>query len=90
MGRRLPAAGRLLLVVRGDAVLGEPGETVAFSGGLVVCGHLLVRGGSAPRRQSACGSMTIDGPTRVERAARRGDRGLSAGAAIPTLLEHGG
>ena len=43
-GSPSPAAGRLLVVVRGDAVLGQPGETVELSGGLVVCGRLEVRG----------------------------------------------
>ena len=83
------AAGRLLLVVRGDAVLGEPGETVAFSGGLVVCGHLLVRGGVHLEGSVHAGSMTIDGPTRIDMPSDWRQRPLP-GAAVPTLLEYGG
>ncbi len=88
-GSTPPAVGRLLLVVRGDAVLGEPGETVAFSGGLVVCGHLLVRGGLRLAGSLHAGSLTIDGPTRIDVSSAWRQRPLT-GAAIPTLLEHGG
>ena len=88
-GSAPPAAGRLLLVVRGDAVLGEPGETVAFSGGLVVCGHLLVRGGLHLDGSLHAGSMTIDGPTRIDAPPDWRQRPLP-GAAVPTLLEYGG
>jgi len=88
-GSTPPAVGRLLLVVRGDAVLGEPGGTVAFSGGLVVCGHLLVRGGLRLDGSLHAGSMTIDGPTRIDVSPAWRQRPLT-GVAIPTLLEHGG
>ena len=88
VGSAPPAAGRLLLIVRGDAVVGEPGETVAFSGGLVVCGHLQVRGSLFIDGSLHAGSMEIEAPTRISVAPEWRQRPL-AGAAIPTVIEHG-
>jgi len=36
-------AGPLLVIVPGDAVIGQPDAPVALRGGLIVCGHLRVR-----------------------------------------------
>ena len=88
VGSTPTGAGRLLLIVRGDAVVGEPGETVAFSGGLVVCGHLRVRGSLVLDGSLHAGSMEIDAPTRVRVAPGWRQRPL-AGAAIPNVIEHG-
>lgn len=87
-GSAPPEAGRLLLIVCGDAVLGEPGETVAFSGSLVVCGHLHVR---SDLRLEGClhaQSVTIDAPTHIRVAPDWRQHPL-AGAAIPSVIEHG-
>ena len=88
VGSTLPAAGRLLLVIRGDAVVGEPGETVAFSGGLVVCGHLQVRGSLVLDGSLHAGSMEVEAPTHIGVPPDWRRRPL-AGATIPTLVEHG-
>lgn len=84
-----PQAGRVLLVVRGDAVLGEPGESVTFTGALVVSGRLRVRGGLFLAGSLHAGRLTIDAPTRIEVSPDWRLRPL-AGAAVPTILEHGG
>ncbi len=88
VGSAPPAAGRLLLIVRGDAVVGEPGETVAFSGGLVVWGHLHVRGNLFIDGSLHAGSMEIEAPTHVSVAPGWRERPLT-GAAIPSVIEHG-
>jgi hypothetical protein len=88
VGSTLPATGRVLLVIRGDAVVGEPGETVAFSGGLVVCGHLQVRGSLLLDGSLHAGSMEVEAPTRIIVAPEWRQRPL-AGATIPTVVEHG-
>ncbi len=80
-------SGRLLIVIRGDAVLGEPGETVAFSGGLVVRGHLLVRGGLLLEGSLHAGSLTITAPSRVSVAPDWRQRPV-AGACRPTVVEY--
>jgi hypothetical protein len=84
-----PEAGPLLVVVRGDAVVGQPGETVTLSGGLVVCGRLLVRGALRLEGSLHAGSLTIVGPTHISVSPGWRQRPLS-GAAAPTVLEHGG
>ena len=63
-------AGRLLIVVRGDAVLGRPGETLTLSGGLVVRGHLEVRGPVVVEGSLHAGSLSIEAPMEHRRAAR--------------------
>jgi hypothetical protein len=83
-----PTAGRLLLIVRGDAVVGEPGETVTFSGGLVVCGHLQVRGSLVLDGSLHAGSMEVEAPTHIG-VPPDWRRHPLAGATIPTLVEHG-
>ena len=80
-------SGRLLIVIRGDAILGEPGETVAFSGGLVVRGHLLVRGGLLLDGSLHAGSLTIAAPSRVSVAPDWRRRPV-AGACRPTVVEY--
>ena len=83
-----PAAGRLLIVVPGDAIVGSPGETTVLSGGLVVCGHLSVRGELLLDGSLHAGSIAIDAPTRVSVRSDWRDRPL-AGATVMTIVEHG-
>ena len=83
-----PAAGRLLIVVPGDAVVGGPGETTVLSGGLVVGGHLSVRGELLLNGSLHAGSIAIDAPTRVLVRSDWRERPL-AGAAVMTIVEHG-
>ena len=87
-GSTPPAVGGLLLIVHGDAVVGEPGETVAFSGGLVVCGHLQVRGSLLLDGSLHAASMEIEAPTHIGVAPEWRQRPL-AGATIPIVVEHG-
>ena len=77
-----------MLIVRGDAVVGEPGETVALSGGLVVYGRLQVRGSLLLDGSLHAGSMVIGAPTSIRVAPGWRERPL-AGAAIPCVVEHG-
>ena len=60
-----PAAGRLLIIVQGDVLLGRPGETVTISGGLVVTGHVEVRGEAAIEGTLHCGSLNIVAPLSI-------------------------
>ncbi len=87
-GTASPESGRLFIVVRGDAVIGEPGETVAFSGGLVVRGRLLVRGGLLLEGSLHAGSLAIAAPSRVTIAPDWRRRPI-AGACRPTVVEYG-
>jgi hypothetical protein len=82
-------AGRLLVVVRGDAVVGRPGETVELTGGLVVCGRLTVRGALVLRGTLHAESLTIAARTCIMGAPDWRQSPL-AGAARPTLVERGG
>ncbi|MGE5229980.1 MAG: hypothetical protein ACM3MJ_09705 [Deltaproteobacteria bacterium] len=88
LGALEPAAGRLLIIVPGDATVGSPGETTLLSGGLVVRGHLRVRGELLLEGSLHAGSIAIDAPTRVVVHADWRNRPL-AGAAMMTIVEHG-
>lgn len=88
-GTPSPGAGRVLLVVQGDAVLGRPGVTTALSGGLIVCGHLEIRGPLELEGMLHAGSLDVEAPARVVVAADWRASPL-AGATMPTLAEYGG
>ncbi len=80
--------GRLLVVVRGDVVLGRPGETLALSGGIVVSGRLAVRGPVIVEGSVHARSFSIDAPMSIVvppawRAC------CLPGAVSPTLVECG-
>ena len=64
-GSPSPAAGRLLVVVPGDAVLGRPGETLTLSGGLTVAGNLEVRGPLVVNGSLHAGSLSVEAPVIV-------------------------
>jgi len=82
-------AGRVLLVARGDAVVGRPGVTTALSGGLVVCGHLEIRGPLALEGTLHAGSLDVKASASVVIAPDWRARPL-VGATAPTLAEYGG
>ena len=80
--------GRLLLVVQGDAVLGRPGVSTALSGGLVVCGHLEIRGPLALEGTLHAGSLEVEAPVSVVVAPDWRACPL-VGAMVPALAEYG-
>ncbi|HEX5643172.1 MAG TPA: hypothetical protein VFZ86_12680, partial [Thermoleophilia bacterium] len=82
------AAGRLLIIVPGDATVGSPGESTVLSGALVVCGHLRVRGELLLDGSLHAGSIAIDAPTTVSVRSDWRERPL-AGAVVMTIVEHG-
>jgi hypothetical protein len=82
-------AGRLLVLVRGDAAIGRPGETTALSGGLVVTGHLEVRGPLTLEGALHAGSLSVDADVYVSVAPGWRAAPLP-GATVPTLVEYGG
>jgi hypothetical protein len=84
-----PHAGRLLVVVTGDAVVGAPGETVVLSGGLVVLGRLTVRGGLELTGPLHVGALDVAAPVSILVPADWRERPL-AGAAAPTVVEREG
>lgn len=87
-GSLSPAAGRLLVVVRGDAVVGQPGASVELDGGLVVLGRLRVRGELALSGPLHARALSVEAPTRVAVLPGWRLRPL-AGASVPTVVEYG-
>jgi hypothetical protein len=83
-----PAAGPLLVVVRGDAVVGQPGEAVELTGGLVVCGHLTVRGDLELTGSLHASSLSIAARTHVVIPPDWRERPLP-GAARPIVIQRG-
>jgi hypothetical protein len=79
-------AGPLLIIVPGDATIGQPGEPVALRGGLVVCGRLRVRSKFELEGSLHAGSLNIDSPTSVSIPQDWRDRALP-GAAKPVVVE---
>jgi len=87
-GSQSPTAGRVLVVVRGDAVVGQPGARVELDGGLVVLGRLRVRGELALSGPLHVRSICVEAPARVAILPGWRLRPL-AGAAVPTVVEYG-
>jgi hypothetical protein len=87
-GEAPPAAGRLLVVVPGDAVLGDPDAPTRLSGALVVRGHLSVRGDVTLEGSLYAKSLTVVAPMRVVVAADWRERPLT-GACRPVVVEQG-
>jgi len=79
-------SGPILVVVEGDAVIGQPGERVGLSGGLVVCGQLRVRSELSVQGSLHAGSLQVDAPTSVALPGDWRDRPLP-GAARPVVVE---
>ena len=88
-GVAAPGAGRLLVIVRGDAVIGSPGETVVLNGGLVVLGRLTVRGALDLTGSLHAGALDVAAPVRILVSADWRHHPL-AGAAVPTVVEREG
>jgi hypothetical protein len=80
------SAGPLLILVSGDAIIGQPGEPVSLQGGLVVCGQLRVRSEFVLRGSLHAGSLAVDSPASVTVPGDWRDRPLP-GAARPVVVE---
>ncbi len=84
-----PGAGtRLLIVVPGDAEIGEPGSETSFSGALVVLGRLTVLGVTRVSGGVYAGAILVQSPLVVRVVSDWRARPL-AGACRPTLVEIG-
>ena len=79
-------AGPLLVIVTGDAVIGQPGVPVLLRGGLVVCGRMRVRSEFRLDGTLHAGSLEVDAATAVTVPADWRDRPLP-GAARPVVVE---
>ncbi len=87
-GSPAPDAGRLLIVVQGDAVIGSPDETLMLAGALVVSGRLEVRGPVVIQGALHAGSLSVVAPASVVTASSWREYPLP-GAALPTLVAWG-
>ncbi len=79
-------AGPLLVIVPGDAVIGQPGAPVALRGGLVVCGHLRVRSEFHLDGPLHAESFQVDAPVSINLPGDWRERPLP-GAARPVVVE---
>lgn len=82
------AAGPLLVVVQGDAVVGQPGTRVELNGGLVVCGRLRLRGELRLQGPLHAGSLVVEAPAFIALGPVWRER-LLPGAARPVIVEAG-
>ena len=87
-GEAAVEAGGLLIVVQGDAVVGQPGESVSLRGALVVCGRLTVRGDFRLEGSLHVGSLETRSPVSVTVLPDWRDR-LLPGAVRPVVTERG-
>jgi len=65
-GERPPGACPVVLVVLGDAAIGEPGQPTAFDGALLVLGSLRVCGTSTLRGHLFARDLLVSAPLSVE------------------------
>ena len=79
-------AGPLLVIVPGDAVIGQPGAPVTLRGALVVCGHLRVRSEFHLDGPLHAESLEVDAPVSVGVPGDWRERPLP-GAARPVVVE---
>jgi hypothetical protein len=79
-------SGPLLVIVPGDAVIGQPGAPVALRGALVVCGRLRVRSEFHLDGTLHAGSLEIEAPVSISVPGGWRDRPLP-GAAKPVVVE---
>jgi hypothetical protein len=84
----VPSAGRLLIIVQGDALLGRPGELLTLSGGLVATGHVEVRGEAAIEGTLHCGSLNVAAPLSITVSPLWRASPLP-GAVLPTVVAVG-
>ena len=82
------AAGALLVVIPGDAVVGQPGERVTLRGGLVVCGRLRIRSEFTLAGSLFARALVVDAPTSVSVPGHWSQHPLP-GAARPVVVETG-
>jgi hypothetical protein len=88
-GSASPDAGRLLVLVRGDAVVGQPGgAAVELDGALVVLGRLVVRGELALRGSLHAESLLTEAEASVTVDPGWRER-LLPGAVLPVVVEAG-
>jgi hypothetical protein len=83
-----PGAGRLLIFVQGDAVLGRPGEALTISGELVVTGQVEVRGEVVIDGTLHCSSLNVAAPLSITVSPFWRASPLP-GAAMPTVVAGG-
>jgi hypothetical protein len=81
-------AGQLLIVIQGDAVVGQPGGAVSMSGALVVCGRLTIRGEFRLQGSLHAGSLESRAPVAITVDPEWRER-LLPGAVQPVVTEHG-
>jgi hypothetical protein len=81
-------AGPLLIVVQGDAVVGQPGGSVSLRGALVVCGRLTIRGDFHLTGSLHAGSLVTRSPVSIVVETDWRER-LLPGAVRPVVTEHG-
>ncbi len=87
-GEARAEAGALLVVVQGDAVVGQPGGSVSMTGALVVRGRLTVRGDFRVEGSLHAGSLETGSPVSITVEPDWRDR-LLPGAVRPVVTEHG-
>jgi hypothetical protein len=80
------AAGRLLVIITGDAVVGQPGTRVELHGGLVVRGRLRVRSELSLEGSLHAGSLDVDAPVTISLPRGWREQALP-GAARPVVVE---
>jgi hypothetical protein len=83
-----PDAGRLLIIVQGDATLGRPGEMLTLYGGLVVTGRVEVRGEVAIEGTLHCSSLSVTAPLSITVSPFWRVSPLP-GAVLPTIVARG-
>ncbi len=79
-------SGPLLVIVPGDAAIGQPGAPVVLRGALVVCGRLRVRSEFRLDGTLHAGSLEVEAPVSVTVPGGWRDRPLP-GAARPVVVE---
>jgi type II secretory pathway pseudopilin PulG len=85
VGARPPGACPVVLVVEGDASLGEAGSQAEFEGALLVSGSLQVHGPASLRGHLFAGDLVVSAPLTVELPSDWRERPLS-GLALPTVV----
>jgi len=81
-------AGRLLVLVPGDAVVGVAGGQTSLRGALVVCGDLVVRGELCVEGALFAERLSVEAPVRLT-VVPEWRRSPLAGACLPVITEAG-
>ncbi len=88
VGSRPADAARLIVVVQGDAILGDGAGETTLSGSLVVCGELVVAGAARVRGSVCSERLRVDAPLHVVVSSDWRANPLT-GACAPVLREVG-